>query len=170
MTTQVRETHTTQQVTQIFMISESAVESAPPPRHSHCNCTNMCVGIMSIILAPLSVAMVVFGILDYNLCPGHTKLAIYMIVQGATSVFIPVLVLCWCCCKWIRGKLIIAICAAIGLFYIGWGIVGSTWLVNSPCENTRLHYHAYWLSVPLWIFLVILACIGFCTKDDEDDD
>ncbi|XP_046585341.1 uncharacterized protein LOC124292312 [Haliotis rubra] len=156
------------QVSGIFAVSGSEEESAPIRHHS----VNMpddddnmsvkvCVCIFSLIFGSLPVAMIVVGILDYNLCPGHTRLAIYMIVQGATSVVIPILASCWYCCKCISGNFIGAICVIIGLFNIAWGIVGSLWLASSPCNDTLLFTHALGFSVPMWIFffLVPLLCL-----------
>ncbi|XP_046585332.1 uncharacterized protein LOC124292298 isoform X2 [Haliotis rubra] len=144
MTTLALEAHT-QQVTGIVVITGSAEESAPPARHSHHS-----------------------GILDYNLCPGHTRLAIYMIVQGATSVVIPILALCWCCCTRISGTFITATCAIIGLFNIGWGITGTIWLTKSSCLDTLLHVHAVGFSIPLWIFFCLVC--GCSRREDDDDD
>ncbi|XP_046585350.1 uncharacterized protein LOC124292322 [Haliotis rubra] len=121
------------QVSGISAITGSVEQSTPPTHHSvtipHQDdktraSTKACVGIISIIFGTLSVAMIVFGIRDYDLCPGHTRIAIYMIVQGATSVVIPILASCWYCCKCFSGNFIGAICVIIGLFNIGWGIVG----------------------------------------------
>ncbi|XP_067660459.1 uncharacterized protein [Haliotis asinina] len=176
------------QVSGIFAITGSEEESAPSRHHSVTMpdddddddddkmsvsfSVKVCVCIISFIFGSLPVAMIVVGILDYNLCPGHTKLAIYMIVQGATSVVIPILASCWCCCKCISGGFISAVCVIIGLFNIAWGIVGSVWLVSSPCKDTLLFTHALGFSVPMWIFfcLVPLVCvcgvIGWCSDDD----
>ncbi|XP_046585323.1 uncharacterized protein LOC124292298 isoform X1 [Haliotis rubra] len=166
MTTLALEAHT-QQVTGIVVITGSAEESAPPARHSH-HSAKAWVGVISIIFGTLSVAMTVFGILDYNLCPGHTRLAIYMIVQGATSVVIPILALCWCCCTRISGTFITATCAIIGLFNIGWGITGTIWLTKSSCLDTLLHVHAVGFSIPLWIFFCLVC--GCSRREDDDDD
>ncbi|XP_067661336.1 uncharacterized protein [Haliotis asinina] len=125
------------------------------------------VCILSFIFGSLPVAMTVVGILDYDLCPGHTRLAIYMIVQGATSVVIPILVSSWCCCKCISGDFIVAICVIIGLFNIAWAIVGSVWLANSYCKRTLLHTHAVGFSVPMWILFCVVYCLArYCRKND----
>ncbi|XP_048240719.1 uncharacterized protein LOC125374050 [Haliotis rufescens] len=116
--------------------------------------------------------MITVGILDYNLCPGHTKLAIYLIGQGATYVVIPILTSCWSCCHCISGKLITYICVIIGLFNVAWGIVGSIWLHASPCKESLLFTHAVGFSVPTWILFCLLppACCCYicywCCKDD----
>ncbi|XP_046585440.1 uncharacterized protein LOC124292391 isoform X2 [Haliotis rubra] len=109
------------------------------------------------------------GILDYNLCPGHTRLASYMIAQGATSVVIPILASCWYCCKCISGNFIGAICVIIGLFNIAWGIVGSCGSPSSPCNDTLLFTHALGFSVPMWIFFCLLCvwCVRARCKCDD---
>ncbi|XP_046585311.1 uncharacterized protein LOC124292286 [Haliotis rubra] len=170
------------QVSGIFAISGSEEESAPSRHHSVTMpdddddidkmSVKVCVCIFSLIFGSLPVAMIVVGILDYNLCPGNTRLAIYMIAQGATSVVIPILASCWFCCRCISGNFIGAICVIIGLFNIGWGIVGSLWLASSPCKDTLLFTHALGFSVPMWIFycLVPLLCVccvrAWCKGDD----
>ncbi|XP_067661335.1 uncharacterized protein [Haliotis asinina] len=160
------------QVSGIFAIAGSVEQSSPTANHSvdtphqddkTCTSTMVCVGIIFTIFGALSVAMVVFGILDYNLCPGHTRLAIFMIAQGATSFGMPILASCWCCCKCISGKCTVVICAIIVLFNIGWGIVGFVWMAEFPCKDTFLYIHALGFSVPLWILICLMSCccIGF---------
>ncbi|XP_046585433.1 uncharacterized protein LOC124292391 isoform X1 [Haliotis rubra] len=152
-------------------------EESAPIRHHSVNMPDdddkmsvkVCVCIFSLIFGSVPVAMIVVGILDYNLCPGHTRLASYMIAQGATSVVIPILASCWYCCKCISGNFIGAICVIIGLFNIAWGIVGSCGSPSSPCNDTLLFTHALGFSVPMWIFFCLLCvwCVRARCKCDD---
>ncbi|XP_071088542.1 uncharacterized protein [Haliotis cracherodii] len=119
----------------------------------------ICIWATSLIFGSVPVAMIVLGILDYNLCPGDTRLGIYMVTQGATSVAIPILCSLWYCCQCVSETLLIVCCWVIGLFNIGWGITGTVWISESTCKNTDLYAHAFYCTIPMWILFGILALI-----------
>ncbi|XP_071087315.1 uncharacterized protein [Haliotis cracherodii] len=114
------------------------------------------------------------GILDYNLCPGDTRLGIYMVTQGATSVAIPILYSLWYCCQCVSATLLLACCCIIFLFNIGWGITGTLWIYVSTCKDSLLYTHAVGFSVPMWIVFCIIGiplccCIySWCCGGDDN--
>ncbi|XP_071087314.1 uncharacterized protein [Haliotis cracherodii] len=114
------------------------------------------------------------SILDYNLCPGDTRLGIYMVTQGATSVAIPILYSLWYCCQCVSATLLLACCCIIFLFNIGWGITGTLWIYVSTCKDSLLYTHAVGFSVPMWIVFCIIGiplccCIySWCCGGDDN--
>ncbi|XP_048240765.1 uncharacterized protein LOC125374060 [Haliotis rufescens] len=127
----------------------------------------ICIWVTSLVFGSFPVAMIVFGILDYNQCPNNTNLGIYMVTQGATSVAIPILCSLWYYCQCVPKSLLLACCSLIGLFNIGWGIQGSLWIFQSTCTNTNLYTHAFDFTIPMWILFAILVVIGWCNRDDD---
>ncbi|XP_048240690.1 uncharacterized protein LOC125374035 isoform X2 [Haliotis rufescens] len=114
------------------------------------------------------------SILDYNLCPGDTRLGIYMVTQGATSVAIPILCSLWYCCQCVSATLLLACCCIIFLFNIGWGITGTVWIYVSTCKDSLLYTHAVGFSVPMWVVFCVIGiplccCIySWCCGGDDN--
>ncbi|XP_048240689.1 uncharacterized protein LOC125374035 isoform X1 [Haliotis rufescens] len=134
----------------------------------------ICIWVCSLIFGSLPVAMIVVGILDYNLCPGDTRLGIYMVTQGATSVAIPILCSLWYCCQCVSATLLLACCCIIFLFNIGWGITGTVWIYVSTCKDSLLYTHAVGFSVPMWVVFCVIGiplccCIySWCCGGDDN--
>ncbi|XP_048249098.1 uncharacterized protein LOC125378176 [Haliotis rufescens] len=129
--------------------------------------------VYSVLCMLQSTAMFITAAVYFQDCPDNIKLGIYLIVQAAVIVIIPILLCsvfrCGVRMTWVNYY---SACVIVGLLCTACLIAGSYWLDVAECKSSTLYSIARGFIVTTWllnsVFLVFSLIYRCCCRRYRD--
>ncbi|XP_071099054.1 uncharacterized protein [Haliotis cracherodii] len=122
--------------------------------------------VYSVLCMLQSTAMFITAAVYFQDCPDNIKLGIYLIVQAALIVIIPIL-LCSVFRCGVRMTLVnyYSVCVIVGFLCTACLIAGSYWLDVAECKSSTLYSIARGFIITTWLFnsvFLVFSLIARC--------